>query len=87
MSKVVMQLALAEERETQILVDYPTREVRIYTNVATVMNRLSRMKINWEHEQYLDGQVFSRCYRLPLKDIGKLAKKGIFYCGTDSNQI
>lgn len=77
----VMQMATREERETHIWVDYPNGLVKIYTNVATVMNRLEREGIKFTEEEKIDEQVFGRRYELLLKDIGLVSKKRLFFTG------
>lgn len=68
----IQQISIPEERETQINIDYFSKECELYTNNATVMNRLQRKGIVHSAEQIMGGNIYSRTYKCKLKDIGKL---------------
>ena len=80
------QMALPEERETHINIDYFERKIYVDTNVATVMNRLERKGFKVDYEGKIDGQVFNRQYVLDFKDMSKVAKVGLFSCGRDGEE-
>lgn len=82
MEKELAQIASKEERETHIWVDYYNAEVRIFTNVAVVIRRLEKHGFKPTDEELVDGLVYGRTYTLPLKSIGLVAKKGLFYIGS-----
>lgn len=66
------------ERETHIIVNYPDDDIWIYTNHATVMNRMARAGYKYTSEEYLDGQVYSRRYEFPMKMLAKFATSTLF---------
>jgi hypothetical protein len=72
------QVALLEDTETQIVIDYEMKKLRIYTNRATVMNRLERLGYGPVKEEKVDGEVFSRSYVFETKDIGNFLRTSIF---------
>lgn len=72
------QIALPEETETHINVDYNCKIICIDTNKATVMNRLERVGILYNDEEILSGEVFNRRYILPFSDMAKVIKVGLF---------
>ena len=72
------QVALLEDTETHISIDYEMKKLRIYTNRATVMNRLERLGYKHTSEDKVDGEVYSRCYEFGTKEIGSFLRTGIF---------
>lgn len=66
------------ERETHIIVNYPDDDIWIYTNNATVMNRMARLGHEYRSEEYLDGQVYSRRYEFPMSMMAKFVRSGLF---------
>ncbi len=72
------QVALLEDTETHISIDYEMKKLRIYTNRATVMNRLERLGYKHTSEDKVDGQTYSRCYEFDTKEIGSFLRTGIF---------
>lgn len=77
-SKSLKQVADIEDQETDIVIDYRNKKLMIYTNRATVMNRLDRMELAYIKQDLLDGQVYSRQYEVPSKDLGTFLRTGIF---------
>ncbi|MPM32454.1 hypothetical protein SDC9_79016 [bioreactor metagenome] len=78
LEKGLKQVALLEETETHILIDYEARKIRIYTNKATVMNRLERAGCTFKKQEIINGQVYSRSYEFDTKNIGKFLRTSIF---------
>ena len=72
------QFGLLEETETHINVDYSTKTVYVWTNRASVMNRMARKGFTHSKESTLDGQVSDREYEFPLSEISKVASAGLF---------
>lgn len=72
------QMSDPMERETHIIVNYPEDNIWIYTNHATVMNRMDRVGYEYKSEEYLDGQVYSRRYEFPMKMLAKFATSTLF---------
>lgn len=72
------QVALLEETETTINVDYQDKKVYVWTNRATVMNRMARKGFTHSTESTLDGQVCDRAYTFELNEISKVASAGLF---------
>lgn len=72
------QMSDPTERESHIIVDYPSDTVRIYTNHITVINRLARAGYDFETEEYLNGEVYSRTYVFPMNMLAKFATSTIF---------
>lgn len=78
LEKSLKQVALLEESETHIVIDYYNKKLKLYSSKATVMNRLQRLGFCPLRESKVDGQVYSRNYELDTKDIGKLLRTSIF---------
>lgn len=72
------QIADIQDTETHISIDYEEKRLRIYTNRATVMNRLERLGYKHTSEDKVDGQTYSRCYEFDTKEIGSFLRTGIF---------
>ena len=72
------QVALPEETETHINVDYYDKMIYIDTCKATVMNRMERKGIVYAKEEILDGEVFNRKYEIPFSDMAKVVNCGLF---------
>ena len=66
------------ERESTIVVDYAEKVLLVYTNHATVFNRLARKGYKHVQEELLDGEVYSRSYVIPFDDMPKIISSGIF---------
>lgn len=74
----IKQLAIPEECESHILVDYFSKTLKLYTTKATVMNRLARMGYQQTAQATYDGEIFSRSYEFPFSDLGKFVRLNIF---------
>ena len=74
----VKQLAIPEEQETHLLLDYFSKTLKLYTTKATVMNRLARMECEYTEQATYDGEIFSRSYEVPFEEMGKFLKVGVF---------
>lgn len=72
------QISNPEERETHINIDYFEEKIKIYTNNATVINRMARNGYEFIKEDTLDGEVYSRTYEFPLNMLSKFATSTIF---------
>lgn len=72
------QVALFEETETIILLDYFERKIKIYSNKATVMNRLERLGYKPTGEDKVDGEICSRSYEFEADELGNFLRAGIF---------
>lgn len=76
------QVADLQDQETHIVLDYEMKKIQIYTNKATVMNRLERMSHRHIKEDTVDGQIYSRSYQFPISDVVKFLKANIFGVNT-----
>lgn len=74
----IKQIADLQDTETHISIDYEMKKLKIYTNRATVMNRLERLGYKHTSEDKVDGQTYSRCYEFDTKEIGSFLRTGIF---------
>jgi hypothetical protein len=74
----IKQIAQFEDTETSIVIDYDIKKLRIYTNRATVMNRLSRMGYEHKDQVMVEEQVYSRSYEFDTKEIGNFLRTSIF---------
>lgn len=74
----IKQIAEIEDTETHVVIDYGKRQLIIYTNRATVMNRLQRAGYEPVSEDKVDREIYSRTYVFPTKDIGNFMRTGIF---------
>jgi len=72
------QISLLEDTETDIVIDYVDKKLRIYTNRATVMNRLERLGYEPVKEDRVDGHIYSRSYVFETSDIGSFLRTSIF---------
>lgn len=72
------QAALIEDTETHICIDYEMKKIKIYSNRATVMNRLERLGYNYIEQNTVEGNVYSRSYEFDTKEIGDFLRTGIF---------
>jgi hypothetical protein len=72
------QIALPEESETLLLLDYSEHKIKIYSNKATIMRRME--KAGYEHikQDIVDGEIYSRSYEFDSKDIGKFLRVSLF---------
>lgn len=71
-SENLPQMSSIADREFTIIGDYENQEVIMYTNNITTINRCNRRGYEYEDEQTYKGEVYSRVYRFPFKDMGKL---------------
>lgn len=76
--KSIKQIAQLEDTETSIVIDYDIKKIKIYTNRATVMNRLSRMGYEPNDQVMVEGQIYSRSYEFDTKEIGSFLRTSIF---------
>ncbi len=74
----IKQIAELQDTETHISIDYEMKKLRIYTNRATVMNRLERLGYKHTDQDTVDGQIYSRTYEFDTKEIGNFLRTGIF---------
>lgn len=74
----IKQLAPQEETETIIRIDYEERKLVIYTNKATIMNRLEKIGYSHTKQETADGEVYSREYEFSSKEIGKFLRTSVF---------
>ena len=74
----VSQISNIEDREAHLIFDYDSRTVRLYTNNATVMNRLDKQGIKYYREDYFDGQVYGREYSLPFEKMNPLVSVTLY---------
>lgn len=72
------QLALPEERETHINIDYMDKKIIVYTNAATVMRRFIRKGYRPTKEEKVDGEVYALIFEFNFKDKKLPIAKGIF---------
>jgi hypothetical protein len=74
----IKQIAALEEQETHLLIDYEIRKLIIYTNKATIINRLARLGYMHTKQDTVDGQIYSRTYEFDTNDIKRFLKNSIF---------
>lgn len=72
------QVALPEETETYINIDYFTKMISIDTCKATVMNRMARKGFVHTNQETMGGQVFNRRYEIPFSEMSKVVNAGLF---------
>ena len=78
MKKVLRQIALPEETETLILLDYSEHKIKIYSNKATIMRRMEKAGYEHTKQDIVDGEIYSRSYEFDSKDIGKFMRLSLF---------
>jgi len=66
------QVVPIEEQETIINLDYEEKTIYVYTSKASVINRLERGGYVHYAENYLDGEICSRSYKIPFKNGSKI---------------
>jgi hypothetical protein len=76
--KGLKQIADLQDTETDIIIDYEMKKLRIYTNRATVMNRLEKLGYKHVTQETVDGEIYSRSYVFDTKEIGSFLRTGIF---------
>jgi len=76
--KSLKQIADLQDTETDIIIDYEMKKLRIYTNRATVMNRLEKLGYKHATQETVDGEIYSRSYVFDTKEIGSFLRTGIF---------
>lgn len=74
----IKQFSTPEETETQILIDYYDKKLKLYTTKATVMNRLERAGYKHIKQETVDGQIWSRSYEFDTTEIGNFLRTSIF---------
>lgn len=72
------QVIEPESQETNINIDYYDKKLRICTNKATVMNRLTRLGYIPTMVERLHGEVCSMTFQFETKDKGKFLRTTIF---------
>lgn len=70
-------MALQEEQEANINIDYFEGVVRVYTNRAMVINKINDRGFEPTYE-YVKGEVFGATYTVPMKDISKILSSAVF---------
>jgi alpha-mannosidase len=78
MKKVLRQVALPEESETLILLDYFERKLKIYTSKAAVMRRMEKAGHPYIKQDIVDGEIYSRSYEFPSKELSKFLRTSLF---------
>lgn len=75
----IKQVVSKDEQETMITMDNGAGLIMVYTNVATVMNRMVESDFNYYSEQTnKKGQVMARQYKLPLSEMAKFLKVKLY---------
>lgn len=72
------QVADLDDQETHVLIDYKAKTLKIYTNRATVMNRMLRAGYEPKSVDKVDGQVYAHSYEFPMSMVGKFMRTGLF---------
>lgn len=72
------QIAPREEQETQVMIDYEARQIVVYSNRATVCNRIMRLGYEPDVVEKENGSPYAMTWRLPTSEIGKFMRTGIF---------
>lgn len=73
------QIAERCDQETTINIDYEIQEVHVYTNKATVMNRLvEKFPNNLSKEAILNGEVAGIKMTFPLSELKYIANASLF---------
>lgn len=72
------QVAKPDETETIVAIDYLDKEFKIWTNRATVMNRLVKLGYKPTGTGTIDGEVYNLEFTFPTKMIGQFMRTGIF---------
>lgn len=77
------QVASREEQETVILVDYEGGKITVYSNKATVVNKLDTLTKSIAgtevyEELMSDKSVYAKQFRFPIESMTKLLKMNIF---------
>lgn len=67
-----------EDQETFVSIDYEERTVSVYSNRATVMNRMVGAGYEPTREFSLDGEVCACEWVFPSSSIGKFMRTGLF---------
>lgn len=75
------QVLEQESQETNINIDYFKDKVTIYTNKATVMNRMKKAGYVPVKVDTINGQVCSLSYEFEFKDFPRVISSGMFKCG------
>ena len=84
---VISQVALPEENEVTINIDYYGGEIWVYSNVATVMRRMLKaghIPVDIQYVPYVENDkrvVFSMDFRLPISQLGSFVRTGLFKRG------
>lgn len=78
MKKVLRQVALPEESETLILLDYSEHKIKIYSNKATIMRRMEKAGHPYIKQDIVDGEIYSRSYEFPSKELSKFLRTSLF---------
>lgn len=78
MAKELKQVAPIDETETNIIIDYFTKELSIYTNRVSVMKRMEKLGYKPTKEEFVDKLTYSRTYTFHTNEIGKFLRTGIF---------
>lgn len=83
----IKQLAIPEEQETHLIIDYYDRKLKIYSTKANIMNRIERMGYEHTTQATYDGEIFSRSYELPFSELGKFLRLNIFGVNSKKDEL
>lgn len=79
--KKISQVAIPEEQETFIHIDYASKTIRVYTSKATVMRRMLKAGYTPDKYNYLrsfgDSPV-DMTWTFPSSDLGKFLRTKLF---------
>ena len=76
--KPMKQLAIPEDCETIVRIDYIAKKIIVYSNKATIINRMDALGYKAKDIQYLDKKMYSKSYELPMSKITEILKGTIF---------
>jgi plasmid maintenance system antidote protein VapI len=72
------QVAELCDTETNINIDYEMKLIKVYSNKATVWNRMERKHFDFTKEDFLDGKTYSRFYEFPTSRMSDFLRADIF---------
>lgn len=74
----IPQVTPAEDRETTITIEHSHNTIVIWSNNATILNRLGEEGFIHYAEQTKKGKVLARQFRLPISQLSKVLKVKLY---------
>lgn len=76
----VRQVIEPESQEAQINIDYYDKDIFVYSNKSTVINRMLRVGYSPVKTEKIDGEICSMTFKFNFNEFPRFISKGLFKC-------